>query len=211
MTVSADAAALLGRAGLDLLTLLVLVGWLYKGQLSVPSMPLIFTSLNLGIFAAVTAFTSTPGVLTAGLGFGLFAILQMIRLRSAAFTVKDVAFTFLVLITGLINALPHLDWTLLAALDIVILLGVAVTDTGRDTTKVTRVMQLTLDKAYSDPVEVQAMLQERLGLQIESVVIREIDFVRDTTSLRLSYFVDPTWASSTSEEMTESPEELFRP
>lgn len=209
MTVSADAVALLGRAGLDLLTLLTLVGWLYKGQQSVPSMPLIFTSLNIGIFAAVTAFTSAPGVLTAGLGFGLFAILQMIRLRSTAFTVKDVAFTFLVLITGLINALPNLGWTLLAALDIAIILAVAVTDTNRDA-KITRVMQLTLEKAYSDPLEVQAMLQERLGLAIESVVIKEIDFVRDTTDLRLSYFVDPTWASSNSEAMAESAEELYR-
>ncbi|HUP99339.1 MAG TPA: DUF4956 domain-containing protein [Aeromicrobium sp.] len=209
MTVSADVVALLGRAGLDLLTLLTLVGWLYKGQQSVPSMPLIFTSLNIGIFAAVTAFTSTPGVLTAGLGFGLFAILQMIRLRSAAFTVKDVAFTFLVLITGLINALPNLDWTLLVALDIVVVLGVAVTDSGRDT-KVTRVMQLTLEKAYSDPVEVREMLQERLGLAIESVVIKEIDFVRDTTDLKMAYFVDPAWGSSASEEMTDSPEELYR-
>lgn len=208
MTVPADAVALLGRAGLDLLTLLILVGWLYKGQQSLPAMPLIFTSLNVGIFAAVTAFTSLPGVLTAGLGFGLFAILQMIRLRSTAFTIKDVAFTFLVLITGLINALPQLPWPLLVALDTAILLAVAVTDTPRDA-KLTRVMQLTLEKAYSNPVEVRAMLEERLGVSIESVVIKEIDFVRDTTDLKLSYFVDPAWGSSTSEQMTDSPEGMF--
>lgn len=208
MSLPADAVALLGRAGLDLLTLLVLVGWLYRGQPSLPSMPLIFTSLNLGIFAAVTAFTSLPGVLTAGLGFGLFAILQMIRLRSAAFTIKDVAFTFLVLITGLINALPQLPWPLLTALDIGLLLGVAVTDTNRDG-KVTRVLQLKLEKAYSDPVEVRAMLEGRLGLAIESVVLKEIDFVRDTTDLKLSYFVDPAWGTSTAEELTDSDEEIF--
>jgi len=208
MSLPADAVALLGRAGLDLLTLLILVGWLYKSEQSLPSMPLIFTSLNIGIFAAVTAFTSLPSVLTAGLGFGLFAILQMIRLRSAAFTIKDVAFTFLVLITGLINALPHLAWPLLAALDIGIILAVAVTDTARDA-KVTRVMQLTLEKAYSDPAEVRAMLEDRLGVAIESVVIKEIDFVRDTTDLKLSYFVDPAWGSSTSEEMTDRAEEMY--
>jgi hypothetical protein len=206
---SAVAVAGLGRAGLDLLTLLVLIGWLYRGQESVPSMPLIFTALNIGIFSAVTAFTSTSGVLTAGLGFGLFAILQMIRLRSAAFTVKDVAFTFLVLITGLINALPGLEWQLVMALNLAILLAVAITDTRRDA-KITRVMRLTLDKAHSDPVEVQALLQERLGLAIESVVIKEIDFVRDTTDLTLSYFIDPAWSQSTAEEMVDDPEEMFR-
>ena len=210
MSLPADVVALLGRAGLDILTVFALVGWLYRGQQSVPSMPLTLTSLNVGIFAAVTAFTYLPGVLTAGLGFGLFAILQMIRLRSAAFTVKDVAFTFLVLIAGLINALPQLPWALLAALDIAMILAVAITDTPRDS-KSTRVMQLTLEKAYSDPVEAQTMLQARLGVTIESVVIREIDFVRDTTEIKLSYFVDPAWSSSNAEAMSERPEEMYIP
>lgn len=200
--------ALLGRAGLDLLTLLALVGWLYKNQQSIPAMPLIFTSLNVGIFAAVTAFTTVGSVLSAGLGFGLFAILQMIRLRSAAFTIKDVSFTFLVLITGLMNALPNMPWTLLASLDLAIVLAVAITDTNRDS-KITRVMRLTLEKAYSDPMEVRAVLQERLGVTIETVVIKEIDFVRDTTDLRVSYYIDPRWGRSMSEEMAINPERFY--
>ena len=210
MNVSADAVALLGRAGLDLLTLMLLVGWLYRGQRSVPSMPLIFTSLNIGIFAVVTAFTSTSGVITAGLGFGLFAILQMVRLRSTAFTTKDVAFTFLVLITGLINALPGLSWNLLVILDLAIVLAVAITDTTRDA-KATRVMTLTLDKALSDPIEVRAILEGPLGLNVESVVIKDIDLVRDTTQLRISYFIDPAWGDSNSEAMTVELDGAFRP
>lgn len=210
MSITVDTVGLLGRAGLDVLTLLVLVGWLYRGQQSVPSMPLTFASLNIGIFAAVTAFTSTgTGVLTAGLGFGLFAILQMIRLRSTAFTVKDVSYTFLVLITGLVNALPGLAWPLVIALDVAMILAVAITDVGR-AAKTTRVMRLTLDQAHSDPLELRTMLQERLGLEIESVIIKEIDFVRDTTDLRLAYVIDPAWGQSTSEEMMNDPEEMFR-
>lgn len=207
--ISVDAVALLGRAGLDLLTLMLLVGWLYRSQQSAQSMPLIFTSLNIGIFAAVTAFTSTAGVITAGLGFGLFAILQIIRLRSAAFTIKDVAFTFLVLITGLINALPGLSWQLLAVLDLAIVLGVAITDTARDA-KVTRVMTLTIDKALSDPTEVRTVLEERLGLNVESIVIKDIDLVRDTTQLRLSYFLDPAWGPTSSDALAEELDGIFR-
>jgi len=208
MSFSQETIALLGRAGLDLLTLLVLVGWLYKNQQSIPAMPLIFTSLNVGIFAAVTAFTTVGSVLSAGLGFGLFAILQMIRLRSAAFTIKDVSFTFLVLITGLMNALPNMPWTLLGALNLAVILSVAITDSGRDS-KITRVMRLTLEKAYSDPMEVRAVLQERLGVTIETVVIKEIDFVRDTTDLRVSYFIDPRWGRSMSEEMAFNPDRFY--
>lgn len=210
MTISQETISLLGRAGMDLITLLVLIGWLYKGQNSVPSMPLIFTSLNVGIFSAVTAFTKAGAVLSTGIGFGLFAILQMIRLRSTAFTIKDVAFTFLVLITGLINALPSLPWTLVAALNIAVLLAVAITDTQRDA-KVTRVMRLTLEKAYSDPLAVRTMLEERLGLSIENVIIKEIDFVRETTDLKLSYYIDPRWGRSTSEDMMDDPDGMYRP
>jgi hypothetical protein len=72
-------------------------------------------------------------------------------------------------------------------------------------------MQLTLEKAYSDPIEAHAMLQQRLGVTIESVVIREIDFVRDTTEVKLSYFVDPAWGSSNAEAMSDSPEEMYTP
>ncbi|HWU31801.1 MAG TPA: DUF4956 domain-containing protein [Marmoricola sp.] len=208
MSFSAETIALLGRAGLDLLTLLILIGWLYKNQAGIPAMPLIYSSLNVGIFCAVTAFTTVGAVLTSGLGFGLFAILQMIRLRSAAFTIKDVSFTFLVLITGLMNALPNMPWTMLALLNLAVILTVAITDTNRDA-KITRVMRLTLEKAYSDPMEVRAVLQERLGVTIESVIIKEIDFVRDTTDLRVSYFIDPRWGRSTSEEMAYSPDRFY--
>lgn len=205
---SEDVVALLGRAGMDLLALVVLVGWLYRGQKSVASMPMVLTSLNLGIFAVVTAFTSAPGVLTVGLGFGLFAILQMVRLRSAAFTMKDVAFTFLALIIGLINALPGLSWPLVAALNIVLLLALVVTDTRRGT-KPTRVMSLTLDQAYTDPIEVRAELENRLRMPIEGVVIRDIDFVRDTTELRVAYLIDPAWGGASTEEMMD-PAWMFR-
>lgn len=209
MIVSSEAINLLGRAGLDLLTLLVLVGVLYRSQQALPSMPLIFTTLNVGIFATVTAFTSTAGVITAGIGFGLFAILQMIRLRSTAFTVKDVAYTFLVLIIGLINALPGLSWQMLILLNLALILSVAVTDTTRNA-RVSRAMTMTLDKAVSNPTEVRALLEERLGFAVESVVIRDIDLVRDTTQLRLTYFADAAWGRSTSEALAEELDGIFR-
>lgn len=209
MIISSEAINLLGRAGLDLLTLLVLVGVLYRSQQALPSMPLIFTTLNVGIFATVTAFTSTAGVITAGLGFGLFAILQMIRLRSTAFTVKDVAYAFLVLIIGLINALPGLSWQMLILLNLALILSVAVTDTTRNA-RVSRAMTMTLDKAVSNPTEVRALLEERLGFAVESVVIRDIDLVRDTTQLRLTYFADAAWGRSTSEALAEELDGIFR-
>ena len=138
MVISADTAHLLVRAAADLVTLLLLVGVLYRPQKSVPSMPLVLCALNIGLFTAVTAFVEVGDVVTGGLGFGLFALLSMLRLRSAAFTIKDVAYTFIVLIAGLVNALPITDWVLLGTANLALLLVMGVADTRRGATKTTR-------------------------------------------------------------------------
>jgi lipid-A-disaccharide synthase-like uncharacterized protein len=200
MNVSAETLDLIGRAGIDILAMLLLVGWLYRPSQSMPTMPLVLSSMNAGLFGAVTVFFQAASAFSAGLGFGLFALLSMIRLRSMAFTVKDVAFIFLALILGVINGLPGTNWALLGAVNIGLIAVVALTDSGREF-RTTRVMRLTLEQAYSDPTEVRSLLEERLGLQITQIVIQEIDFVRETTELKISYVIDERWGKSEAEEM----------
>lgn len=210
MTVSPAMIDLLGRAALDLLTMLLLVGWLYKSQQSVPSMPLVLCSLNVGIFAAVTVFTSGKTPLSAGIGFGLFALLSMLRLRSAAFTIKDVAYTFIVLITGLVNALPITDWVLLATANLALLLVMAVADTRRSKTKSTQVMRMRLDNVYVDPIVLRAELEHRLPVAIQSMRLKDVDYVRETTDVVLEYVADDRWGQS-DRLLEESADEEARP
>src|SRR5689334_21766747 len=93
------------RLGLDVLAMLVLVGWLYRRRVAAPEMTLVFTALNIGLFAAVTEIGS--GHFPTGVGFGLFGLLSLVRLRSTAFTLKDVAYTFVALVLALVNGLPE--------------------------------------------------------------------------------------------------------
>ena len=95
------------RLGLDVLSMLVLVGVLYRRRAAAPEMTLVFTALNIGLFAAVSAIGS--GEFPTGIGFGLFGLLSLVRLRSAAFTLKDVAYTFVALVLALVNGLPDLS------------------------------------------------------------------------------------------------------
>jgi hypothetical protein len=203
MTIAPAMIDLLGRAALDLLTMLLLVGWLYKSAQSVPSMPLVLSSLNVGIFAAVTVFTYAEGALSAGVGFGLFALLSMLRLRSAAFTIKDVAFTFLVLITGLVNSLPTDSWGMLISVNLAILLVVLITDTHRES-KTTRVLAISIKEAYSDPSLIRAAVEEKLGMPVESIVIKEINFAKGITDLKVEYHPDPSLGRAVSESMADN-------
>src|SRR3954454_7326958 len=105
--------------GLDVLALLVLVGWLYRRRAAAPEMTMVFVTLNIGLFSAVVAIGS--GHFPVGVGFGLFGLLSLVRLRSTAFTVKDMAYTFSALVLSLVNALPeHTPW-LAILLDVVML------------------------------------------------------------------------------------------
>lgn len=198
MNISADILDLLGRFGIDILTMIILVGWLYRSQQSVPSMPLVLSALNFGLFGALAAITA--GSFNAAIGFGLFGLLSMLRLRSAAFTIKDVAYTFLALIFGLINGLPDRPIVLLIVVNVGLLLVVAITDNSRGDSP-TRVMRLTLEHAYSDPSEVRAALEQKLSVEVTSIVIEEIDFVRETTRLTISYVVESSWGRASAEQV----------
>jgi hypothetical protein len=180
----------LGRLGLDVASMLVLVGWLYRRRVAAPEMTLVFTALNIGLFAAVSSIGS--GDFPTGIGFGLFGLLSLVRLRSAAFTLKDVAYTFVALVLALVNALPERNLLMVLALDAVLLAAIWVTDESRSS-RPSRVMRLTLDRVFGDLESVTAELRDRLSLEPLSVTIDEVDFVRETTRVSVRYTVEDSW------------------
>lgn len=176
--------------GLDAVALAVLVGWLYRRRAAAPEMTMVFVTLNIGLFAALQAISS--GHFPAGVGFGLFGLLSLVRLRSTAFTLKDVAYTFVALILALINGLPERNLALVIALDVVLLVAIWLTDDSRSA-RPTRIMRVTLDQAVTDTEEVTSLVRERLAVEPISVSVDEVDFVRETTRVSVRYAVDDGW------------------
>lgn len=180
----------IGRLGLDVASMLVLVGWLYRRRLAAPEMTLVFTALNIGLFAAVSSIGT--GDFPTGIGFGLFGLLSLVRLRSTAFTLKDVAYTFVALVLALVNGLPERNLLLVVALDALLLGAMWVADESRSN-RPTRVMRLTLDQALTDVEAATLELRRRLSVEPLSVAIDEVDLVRETTRLSVRYTVDDSW------------------
>jgi Domain of unknown function (DUF4956) len=78
-----------------------------------------YVALNIGIFVAMSSLTQVR--VDLAVGFGLFAILSTIRLRSSAVTQQDVAYYVIALVLGLVNGMGVPDRGLVVALKVVLL------------------------------------------------------------------------------------------
>lgn len=189
-----------GRFGLDVLSLLVLVGILHRRRSTAAEMPLVLTALNVGLFAAVAVIGT--GDFPTGIGFGLFGLLSLVRLRSAAFTLKDVAYTFLALVLALVNGLPDRSLALTVGLNAVILLAVWVTDETRRA-PTTRSVRVVLDRAVFTEADARALLADRFGADLRDVVIEDVDTVRDTTRVAALVVATPEWWATRDDRFSE--------
>jgi hypothetical protein len=184
LSASLTAGDLITRAGLDVIAIMLLVGWLYRRRRPLAEIPLVLTALNIGLFAAMTAITA--GKFPTGVGFGLFGILSMVRLRSAAFTLRDVAYAFTALVMALASGLPQRQMWLVVAIDVLLLIAVAVVDDPASH-RPTRTVRVTLDQVYRDPDDIRADVAARLGAQPLSVTVDEVDYVRETTRVSVRF------------------------
>ena len=182
-------ADLMTRGALDVIGLMLLVGWLYRRRPSAPAMPLVLAALNVGLFAAMSTISS--GKFPAGVGFGLFGILSLVRLRSAAFTLRDVAYTFVALVIALCTGLPQRQTWLVVALGAAVLVAVLVVDDPSRYEPATRTVKLTLDRIYPEPALIAQDVALRFGRTPLSVLVEEVDYVRETTRVLARYPAAP--------------------
>src|SRR3954449_11008442 len=106
-----------------------------------------YVALNMGIFVAMSLLTTVR--LDIALGFGLFAILSIIRLRSSAVTQQEVAYYFIALVLGLVNGLDLND-RLFVVLINAMLLGVMLVVDSSPLRESARRLDVTLDVVHAD-------------------------------------------------------------
>jgi hypothetical protein len=179
---------------LDLAAVSVMAFLIYFPRHHRKDMVVAFISVNLGLLAVTSALSSVD--LSVGIGFGLFAVLSIIRLRSSELDHQEVAYYFAALALGLLGGVVVTpDWlgpTLMG----VILAGLFVADHPRLFAR-HRVQAMTLDAAWTDEVALIARLEEMLGGRVHQVKIRRIDFVEATTNVEVRYELPSLRSSST--------------
>ena len=137
-----------------------------------------YVALNLGVFAAVTLLATQE--VSLGLGFGLFGILSIVRLRSTSITHEEVGYYFVALTLGLVNGLGFGSLGVSAFLDAVLLAGMFVADHPRVAAGVER-RSVLLDAVHADRPALHADLERRLGSKVLRCVVTDVDYVAGTT------------------------------
>ena len=122
-----------------------------------------YVVLNIGVFGAVALLEMADGGLA--LGMGLFGILSIIRLRSTAISQTEVAYYFVVLVLGTVNALGGASLVLLLSLNALLVLALAVLDRGPAAPAAPPAIKqrVILDTIHVNPLMLRADLIVRLG------------------------------------------------
>lgn len=181
--IDASTPELLRGATVDLVALLVMNG-LYSRRHTGRELLMVYTCFNTGLFAALTQITA--GSFPAGVGFGLFGVLSIIRLRSRAFSNAEIGYFFVALVLALVNGLGDRGAVLSLLLSAGLLLAVLLAD-HPSLHPTVHTARLTLDRAYPDSDGLRHAAAAQIGAVVLELTVLEIDGVRDTTRVAVRY------------------------
>ena len=173
-----DVSALAARLGVDVVAIAVLALALSYRRHGRRDLVALYTIFNVGLFAAVTVISA--GQVAAAVGFGLFAVLSIIRLRAETLTNAEIAYFFAAVVLGLVTAVDMGGVAANAGLALVVLLAPAIADHPRVLEENHRV-DVVLDVAVTGHTALVDALEQRLGARVIAIEVSEVDYVRETT------------------------------
>lgn len=174
-----EAPALLHALAVDLVAIVIIVFGVYYRRHRRADLVLSYIALNLGLFCVglVVVHQTQMGV---ALGFGLFAILSIIRLRSDEVAHEEVAYYFVALVLGIVNGIVLHDRGLVDLITAIVVLTMIVLD-NRFVLPDARRQVVTLDTVHPHEEALRLDLEARLNARVLHMLVRQTDFVREVT------------------------------
>lgn len=191
-TITIDTAAvyrdLAVALGVNLAAITVFSIGLYFRRHARKDLAVVFTFFNLCLFTVIVVIQMTE--VAAAVGFGLFAILSIIRLRSEPFDNTEIGYFFGALVLGLLNGIGTTHLALTIGLNIVVVTAMALLDHPRALATAAR-RHVVLDVIHTEPEALRRVLSERLHAPVVDVSIISIDYVRDSMDLDVRFVDHP--------------------
>jgi hypothetical protein len=139
-----------------------------------------YIATNLSLFV-VSAALSSSTTLNVGVGFGLFAVLSIVRLRSDEATQSEIGYTMVSLVIGLMTGLPGLGTDIKIAFSSLLVLAMLVVDHPRliKQQRYQRV-RIEVDSIIPDETELRRFIEMKINAKVQKLSVLEIDLVRET-------------------------------
>lgn len=169
---------------MDLASITILAYGLYFRRHHRRDLLFAYVALNVGIFAVVSLLLVQR--VDLAVGFGLFGVLAIIRLRSDEITQQEIAYYFIAIALGLVNGIAAARPLTALFLDAALLGVMYVADHPRLLGRTGRRL-VTLDVVYADPALLRTDLESRLGARVLQCAVTQVDYVRDVTVVDVRY------------------------
>ena len=184
--ITEDLWSFLSAFALDLGSVAVLSYALYYRRHRDRDMAIAISSINITLFALTGALGAVS--LPLGVGFALFAVISVIRLRSATAGWIEMAYLLAGLGIGLIIGLLGVDIWTKAAYTLFLVGMLAVIDNKRFLSRPEmRVIQVSLEGTNIEDGTLKPRVEALLGREIEEVVVKNIVAVPPSTKVQVTY------------------------
>ena len=181
---SADLGLILPRLALDVVAISVLLFGLFHRNYRRPDLVSVFLACNVGLFSVLTVLSFSP--LSSAVGFALFGVLSIIRLRSFEYRHIQIAYFFISLSIALICAIDLAGLSLPMTLVSFMLLAMALVDSKKFRSTSENAV-IVLDTAIPDPVKLSAHLSQLLDAEIIHMNITGVNLLQETTTVDVTY------------------------
>lgn len=173
---------------IDLVAVILLVKAIYIRYNKKHDFVFSYYIFNLLIFLITYLLNNVE--MSLGAAFGLFAVFTMLRYRTEDILPKDMTYLFICIALGLINAVTKGDWEP-ALISAIVLLFTFMLDNNlilkKELVKTIQFekIELILPERNKELIE---DLKKRTGLNIHRIDIGDINFLRDSTNIRIYYY-----------------------
>lgn len=175
---SASSGGLMLRLLVDIVAIATLAFALFYRRHRRRDLVVLYVIFNVGLFAAVVVIGA--GEVGAAVGFGLFAVLSIIRLRGEQLASAEIAYFFAAIVLGLVTAVDVGGLPATVALVALVLAAPAIVDHPRMLRDNHRA-EVTLESAIEDHERLRDVVERRLGRRVIALDILDLDYVRETT------------------------------
>jgi hypothetical protein len=178
------------RFGITIVFLVILIRGIYFRYSGKEKF--LFSFFLMGIIAFFIVSILRSVYIEMGMGFGLFAVFGLLRLRTRNFTEKDMAYTFTTFGISVINSLKLLKFPLLGVLiiNIVIVLTAYLLEEFVLKYKI-ETHEIIYDKLeFLKPEKKEKLIKDvslRTGKEISKIKIRRINYKRNRALLDIYY------------------------